>query len=362
MGVYPQKKARFYTYICRNMTHFRQSSKLQLPAYQYAYGDKTTSGVCMQSASDYSPFGVLLDGRSMQKMGYRYSFQGQEHDDEVKGEGNSVNYKYRMHDPRVGRIISVDPLAAKFAGWSPYAFCMNNPIMLIDPDGQEPIKPQAGTVSVFMAIFNNTPSKMGTLKGKQASQALERLGATEFNWEKMSPLPTTTPYFNNKDGRYIYTHEGGWIDMVHFLFYAGKAYSYKVDKENAQKALDEIKNEHIMFPVPGCLTPLMEDASLDPEGEAIQDGYQQEAADAIWAPHSAYSYEDLPSDRFGADFGANYFNPNSKLSLGEQLTNYFYDRLDATCPQNAPNYEKLPSKEPTDKPSKTNKTTNPAKF
>ncbi len=121
------------------MTHFRQSTRSQLPAYQYAYGNKTASGVCLQNTFDYSPFGVTLDGRTMQRDGYRYSFQGQEHDDEVKGEGNSVNYKYRMHDPRVGRFFAVDPLAAKFAGWSPYNFCMDSPIMLIDPDGRAPI-------------------------------------------------------------------------------------------------------------------------------------------------------------------------------------------------------------------------------
>jgi RHS repeat-associated protein len=51
--------------------------------------------------------------------------QGQEHDDEVKGEGNSVNYKYRMHDPRVGRFFAVDPLSPKYPPNSTYAFSEN---------------------------------------------------------------------------------------------------------------------------------------------------------------------------------------------------------------------------------------------
>src|SRR5690606_17058167 len=49
----------------------------------------------------------------LNKSGYRYGFQGQEKDDEVKGKGNSVNYTYRMHDPRLGRFFAVDPLADK---------------------------------------------------------------------------------------------------------------------------------------------------------------------------------------------------------------------------------------------------------
>ena len=33
----------------------------------------------------------------------RYLFQGQAKDNEVKGDGNSVNISFRMHDPRLGR-------------------------------------------------------------------------------------------------------------------------------------------------------------------------------------------------------------------------------------------------------------------
>jgi len=68
---------------------------------------------------------------------YRYGFQGQEMDDEVKGEGNSVNYKYRMHDPRVGRFFAVDPLASSYPYNSPYAFSENSTIAFIELEGLE---------------------------------------------------------------------------------------------------------------------------------------------------------------------------------------------------------------------------------
>jgi RHS repeat-associated protein len=42
---------------------------------------------------------------------YRYGFQGQEQDGEIKGSGNSLNYKFRIHDPRIARFLSIDPLA-----------------------------------------------------------------------------------------------------------------------------------------------------------------------------------------------------------------------------------------------------------
>lgn len=104
----------------------------------------------------------------------------------------------------------------------------------------------------------------------------------------------------------------------------------------------------------GTLSP----ASQSPVGEAVQLGYIQEMTDRIAAKHSAYSYEDLPSDRFGAIFGAQYFDPTSKLSLGEQLLNYL-NSLGATSPMNAPNYNILPISEPTQKPSQVNHSTTP---
>jgi RHS repeat-associated protein len=89
--------------------------------------------------SDYYPYGMQMPGRSPQIAGeeHRYGFQGQERDDEVKGEGNSANYKYRMHDPRTGRFFAVDPLAYKYPHNSPYAFSENIVINAIELEGLE---------------------------------------------------------------------------------------------------------------------------------------------------------------------------------------------------------------------------------
>lgn len=73
---------------------------------------------------------------------YRYGFQGQEKDDEVKGEGNSVNYTFRMHDPRLGRFFAIDPLAYKYPHNSPYAFSENNLIHMVEMEGLEKAPPK----------------------------------------------------------------------------------------------------------------------------------------------------------------------------------------------------------------------------
>jgi RHS repeat-associated protein len=80
---------------------------------------------------------MTVPNRHNSSNSYRYGFQGQEKDDEIKGEGNSVNYKYRMHDPRVGRFFAVDPLTAKYPHNSPYAFSENRVIDGVELEGLE---------------------------------------------------------------------------------------------------------------------------------------------------------------------------------------------------------------------------------
>ena len=265
---------------------------------------------------------------------------------------NTYDYGARQHDPILARWDRIDPLCEKYYSTSPYAYCANNPVMLVDPDGMEPIKEKTGTANEFINLLNNSPRHVGNFKGQTAANYLKSLCNTEWKWSQFRPIPAQTPYFNNKKGRYIYTKKGGWLDMVHFLFYAGKAYNYKLQKQQANKLIKE--SNSILL---GQATSLYKQAIMDPVSEAIQDGYHQELTDIYAAPQSAYSYEDLPTYKIGAIFGADFFDPNSDLSFSEQLFLYL-QTLGATDPQNAPNYNQLPSDEQKT-PSRTNKSTVP---
>lgn len=68
---------------------------------------------------------------------YRFSFNGKENDNEIKGEGNQQDYGFRIHDTRLCRFLSVDPLTQKFPELTPYQFASNTPIQAIDLDGKE---------------------------------------------------------------------------------------------------------------------------------------------------------------------------------------------------------------------------------
>lgn len=94
--------------------------------------------VYIVNVADFSPFNVELDGRTIKNDFYRYSVQGQEGHDEILGEGNYINYKYRGYDPRVGRLDwRVDPLSSSYPHNSPYAFSENRVLDGVELEGLE---------------------------------------------------------------------------------------------------------------------------------------------------------------------------------------------------------------------------------
>jgi RHS repeat-associated protein len=186
----------------------RSTSNLQGVVYQYTYNAKKASGVCLQNTFDYSPFGVTLDGRTIENDFYRRGFNGMEKDDEVKGGGNSYDFGARMYDSRVGRWLSVDPLARKFTSISPYATFGNIPIIFVDPDGKDLII-SGKTAVALQDIRSLVPKEYQYLIKVEAS------GKIIFN---INDLPDE-----------VKSYEG--VALLNDLVKPGKNYNYKVGDE-----------------------------------------------------------------------------------------------------------------------------------
>ncbi len=82
--------------------------------------------------NDYYPYGMEFASNT-NEAAQPYRYNGKELD--TKGSLNVYDYGARHYDPVLGRFMTVDPMAEKYYGWSPYAYCLNNPIICIDQLG-----------------------------------------------------------------------------------------------------------------------------------------------------------------------------------------------------------------------------------
>ena len=153
------------------------------------------TGTIVTSADDYYPFGIVMEGRSVNngQADARYKFTGKERDTET-------DYDYfppgRTYLNKIGRWMQVDPWAEKYPGLSPYAYTANNPVRYYDPNGKglkdangNEIRPQ--TVQEAGGQFLDAVTTLPTLPGwggvgeyvvNVGSAALNVLSAGGADW------------------------------------------------------------------------------------------------------------------------------------------------------------------------------------
>ena len=87
----------------------------------------------------YYPFGLIQKGISTRQTGNLHNkektFQDQQIDEDL--DLNWVQFKYRNHDPQIGRFIEIDPLSDKYVHNSTYAFSENKVTAHVELEGLE---------------------------------------------------------------------------------------------------------------------------------------------------------------------------------------------------------------------------------
>lgn len=92
------------------------------------------NGTTVEQVNHYYPFGGLFgEGTATSNQAYKYN--GKELD-RMHGL-DWYDYGARMSDAVLGRFMSIDPSAESYYNNSLYAYCGNNPITRIDPDGRD---------------------------------------------------------------------------------------------------------------------------------------------------------------------------------------------------------------------------------
>ena len=97
---------------------------------------------------EYVPFGEVFIEERNNTWNTPYLFNAKEFDEET----GMYYYGARYYEPRLSLWMSVDPLEEKYYNSSSYAYCNNNPIRFIDPDGRKLLF-ASGTTEAFKQKF-----------------------------------------------------------------------------------------------------------------------------------------------------------------------------------------------------------------
>ena len=97
----------------------------------------------IEQVTNYYPFGApYCDNTNTNADLQPYKYNGKELD--LTHGLNTYDYGARQYNSIVPSWTSVDPLAEKYYNISPYVYCGNNPVNIIDPNGMEWVTDSAG--------------------------------------------------------------------------------------------------------------------------------------------------------------------------------------------------------------------------
>ena len=142
-----------YAYV-GNLVYRVTGSSFVFESGLFGEGVVSGSGICYHLKDHLGSIRAIVDGsgRLLEENDY-YAF-GHRHPRSEQAQFSANRFKYngkelqtvgglgyldygaRMYDQSLGRWFTTDPLSEKYYGLSPYVYCGNNPLNMIDPDGR----------------------------------------------------------------------------------------------------------------------------------------------------------------------------------------------------------------------------------
>ena len=162
----------------------------------------------VQQVTNYYPFGApYADASASTNTDFQpYKYNGKEFD---KMHGlNTYDYGARQYNPITARWDRIDPLAEKYYSISPYAYCMNNPIIFVDPDGKEKksyLSKEETQNSDYNLYPENTPGVLNIW-----AHGTKELETNKYSWS----IKVDRHYIDNATDlrRFVLCHCKEWIN------------------------------------------------------------------------------------------------------------------------------------------------------
>ena len=110
--------------------------------------------------NDFYPFGAKALKSGYAENDNRFLFSGKEQQNML--DVNTYDFGARMYDAAIARWTCVDPMGEEYTNFSPYNYCVNNPMAFVDPNGEDVTITIVGntiTISANIIIFGRNATE-----------------------------------------------------------------------------------------------------------------------------------------------------------------------------------------------------------
>lgn len=145
----------------------------------------------------YYPFGLTFNSFQRENsVDQRWKFQGQEHIDDLGLNWDS--FKWRNHQPDIGRFFNIDPLADDYVHNSPYAFSENKVVSHVELEGLESVN--VNSRSYRAARYGGNSASLRNAASEAARIANRPPGFVTMTPRESTYFRRTTRYSLNRGG------------------------------------------------------------------------------------------------------------------------------------------------------------------
>ena len=148
-----------------------------------------------------------------------YTFSGKEKDVET-------GYGYfgaRYYDSGLSIWLSVDQMSDKYPSMSPYNYCANNPVILVDPDGKEWIAYNKEGTVIATGGDEKDNRRFVVMSDKDAEQVTDKKGVKIEDVKSAVQIPDNKTindilqYFIDSDNGNNRREYSGWVTLANSL-------------------------------------------------------------------------------------------------------------------------------------------------